>query len=191
MKNRAILIASALMSTTAVLFAAPAITNNRVQKIEVYRAFVSSYAEGNAVNLSNVTHRFDATSEAIIACAPSAFVTTAISRHFRTQSFAQSDFPEDSVRIVDPGVQIALMRAHDPSATIAEGSDVDDAVGAAFAAGLLQVSDIGFDISGQHALLTYSFSCGSLCGHGGTALFDRVGDRWVWSQRSCGPEWMS
>ncbi|MBX3428767.1 MAG: hypothetical protein KF779_04190 [Hyphomonadaceae bacterium] len=179
------------IALAAVLLAVPAIYDNRERKLEVYRAFVSAYSEGHRVNLANVTTRFDAETEGVISCAPTVLATTLVSRLFRTTTLNQTDFADSSIHVVDPDDQAAQVRIHDPSMNISSESDVDRAVADAFEAGLLQVSEVGFDITGQHAMLTFSFRCGMLCGHGGTAVFDRVGDRWVWSQRRCGSEWMS
>lgn len=175
----------------AFLLAVPAVYDNRERKLEVYRAFVSAYSEGHRVNLANVTSLFDAETEGVISCAPSVLATTLASRWFRTTALKQRDFSNSSVHIVDPEDQAAQVRIHDPMNNISNESDIDRAVAGAFDAGLLQVSEIGFDISGQHALFTFSFYCGGLCGHGGVALFDRVGDRWVWSHRRCGSDWWS
>lgn len=168
------------------MLAVPAIHDNRERKLEVYRAFVSAYSEGYRINLANVTTRFDAETQGVISCAPTVLATTLVSRLFRTTTLNQSDFPNSSIHIVDPEDQAAQVRIHDPGMNISSESDIDRAVADAFEAGLLQVSEVGFDVTGQHAILTFSFTCGGLCGHSGTALFDRVGDRWVWSQRSCG-----
>lgn len=175
----------------AVLLAIPAAYDNRERKMEVYRAFVSAYAEGDRVNLANVTTRFDAETDGVIACAPTVLATTLVSRLFRTTTLSQSDFQISALHVVDPEEQAMLVQTHDPDINIFSEDDIDRAVADAFEAGILQVSEVGFDITGQHAMLTFSFTCGRLCGHGGAALFDRVGDRWVWSERRCGSERMS
>lgn len=164
----------------------PMLNNDRARKIEVYRAFAEHYGEGNAVNLANVTTRFDAPSEDVLMCAPSVLLTTAATRHFRTQTFAQEDFPVAPIRVVNPDIQHLLVRDRDPSRNISGEGNIDEAIRDAFEAGLLQVSDIGFDITGQRAVLTFSFSCGTLCGHAGTAMLERRGERWVRSPRDCG-----
>jgi hypothetical protein len=175
----------------ALLAALPALWDPREQKIEIYRAFAEAYSEGHRINLANETTRFDAPTEAVLDCAPTVFLTTLVSRHIRTTGLKQGDFPGSTVTVVDPATHAEEMRARDPMAAIAEGTSVERAVTAAVETGLLQVSEVGFDVSGGHALMTYSFTCGSLCGHGGTALLDRVGGRWTLSSRTCGPVWIS
>lgn len=189
-------IAAGAVGLLALLFAVLAISynreNNLERKLEVYRAFVSAYSEGHRIiNLANATRPFDVEIEAMSLCAPSVFATRLFSRHSPPPALTQRDFPSTAVRVVDPQAQANQVRIHDPDANIANLSDIDHAVDEAFNAGLLQVSDVGFDLTGQHAIFTYSFRCGMLCGHGGTVLLDRVDGRWIWSHKSCGSEWMS
>lgn len=185
------LAASALLSACLIAFVAatPAFVENRARKIEVYQAFVSAYAEDEPINLANRTTLFSASNDAVLGCAPTVLATTAIVRHFRTVRLSQADFPRTAVRIVDPAVQVEHFI--EPLHEISSQADLEGAVEAAIAAGMLEVSDVGFDITGQRALLSFSFSCGMTCGHGGTALMERVDGRWVWSPRSCGSIRMS
>lgn len=184
-------IALALSIIVALLVIVPVLNNDRARKLEVYRAFAVHYGEGNAVNLAEVTTRFDARNEDVMMCAPSVLLTTAATRHFRTQTFTQSDFADSPVRVVDPEVQRLLVHTHDPGRNITGDGDIEEAIQAAFNAGLLQVSDVGFDITGQRAVLTFSFSCGMLCGHAGTAMLERRDGQWVRSQQNCGDDSIS
>lgn len=178
-----------LVGLIAAVAATPAFVENRARKIEVYQAFVLAYAEGEPINLANRTTRFNASNDAVLGCAPTAFATTVIARHFRTVRLSQADFPRTAVRIVDPAVQVEHFI--EPLHEISSEADLEGPVEAAIAAGMLEVSDVGFDITGQRALLSFSFSCGMTYGHGGTAFMERVDGRWVWSPRSCGSTRMS
>jgi hypothetical protein len=100
--------------------------------------------------------------------------------------FSEGAFPKDSVRLVDPDKH----KLRDPGTSIREGQSVDDAVDAGFAAGLFTFSEIVFDNSHTHAALSYSFNCGSLCGHGGTVVFTKEGNRWKRAKHDCA-YWMS
>lgn len=174
---------------TALLLAIPAVYDNRERKLDVYRAFVSAYSEGHRVNLANVTTRFDAETDGAIACAPTILATTLVSRVFRTTTLDQSDFQSPSVHIVNPEDQAAQVRIHDPSMNISNESDIDRAVANAFNAGLLQVSEVGFDITGQHAMLTFPslvedcadteaqhcLTAWAIAGFGRSAVADRSG----------------
>lgn len=94
------------------------------------------------------------------------------------------------LRLSDPKRQLARIKSTDPSYTIRKGKPVDDAVRDAFAAGLLSVSEIAFDESHAHALMSCGFYRGGLCGHGGNLLFERAGGKWKISNASCGG-WIS
>lgn len=179
-------IALTLTAIAALLMATPALNNDRARKLEVYRAFAVSYGENHAINLANVTTRFDAPNEAVMRCAPSVLLTTALTRNFRSQTFAQGDFSGVPVRVVDPNVQRLIVHTRDPYRNITGEGDIDEALQSAFDAGLLQVSDVGFNVTGQRAVLTFSFSCGELCGHSGTAMLQRQRGQWVRSQQTCG-----
>ena len=87
--------------------------------------------------------------------------------------------------LVDPERQAAAVRSNDPSGKIRGGESVEDAVKTAFASGLLEISEIAFDTGRRYAVLSFSFSCGMLCGHSGTVVFEKVKDRWKRSKRRC------
>lgn len=179
---------ASIVAAATVLLIAPALIDNRDQKLEIYRAFTAAYGEGNPINLARIARRFDARNEDVLACAPTVLVTTAISRRFRTVRFMQSDFDDPTVRVVDPGVQRALVHAYDPNTSIAAGVEVGEALSRAYEVGLLEVSDVGVDLTGRRALLTYSFTCGRLCGHSGTAILERRGGRWIRAEQNCGSD---
>ena len=141
-----------------------AMHDDLARKIEVYRAFLRQYGEGHQLNLANATTRFDAPSDSVLVCAPTVLLTTLLSRRTRTTALRQSDFPGLAVRIVDPADQVEQIEIHDPSTNIRSARDIDDAVSAAFDAGLLEVSEVGFDVTGRRAVLSYSFRCECFAG---------------------------
>jgi hypothetical protein len=49
--------------------------------------------------------------------------------------------------------------------------------------GLLTLSRIAFDVSRSYALLSYSYSCGGLCGEGGSLLLVKASGKWVIARR--------
>jgi len=71
-----------------------------------------------------------------------------------------------------------------------EGKSVEDAVRNAFATGLFSMSEIAFDKDHHHAVVSYSFWCGFLCGHGKTVVFEKVNGMWRNTNRNCGG-WVS
>src|SRR5215470_11282054 len=65
---RGLWIALGLVGVIALLVALPALLDQRERKIQVYRAFIGAYSEGQRINLANVTTRFDAPNEAVFDC---------------------------------------------------------------------------------------------------------------------------
>ena len=91
-----------------------------------------------------------------------------------------------NVILVDPKAH----QLQDPGDAIRKGTSVDEAVRKGFDSALLTISEILFDESHTHAALYYSFQCGSLCGNGGTLIFELNKGKWVRSKLSCGT-WIS
>jgi hypothetical protein len=105
------------------------------------------------------------------------------------------DLPSDvlarkSMRLVDPSKQAKIVHANDPNKTIRGSKSVDKAVKDAFTTGLFSMSEIAFDKELRHAAVSYSFWCGSLCGHGATLIFEKIGNEWKKTDRHCG-SWIS
>jgi hypothetical protein len=95
-----------------------------------------------------------------------------------------------NARLVDPKKHAKTAHANDPDKTIREGKSVEDAVRNAFAAGLFSLSEIAFDKDHHYAAVSYSFWCGSLCGHGSTMVFEKINGVWRNANRNCGG-WVS
>jgi hypothetical protein len=53
-----------------------------------------------------------------------------------------------------------------------------DAANRALRAGFFTLSEIAFDKHHRHAVLTYSFYCGGLCGNGAMVVLDKSGGKW-------------
>jgi hypothetical protein len=96
----------------------------------------------------------------------------------------------NNMRLVDPGKQAKIVRNNYPSKTIRKGKPVDSAVDRAFSTALFSLSEIAFDKERRHAAVSYSVWCGSLCGHGYTLIFEKVGSKWKKTDRICGG-WIS
>lgn len=91
-----------------------------------------------------------------------------------------------SIHLVRPGESKIM----DPRKLIARGVPVDEAVEQGVSHGLLTLSLVAFERSGQRAALNYSFVCGALCGSGGTVLLERTPQGWVRRNALCN-SWMS
>lgn len=71
-----------------------------------------------------------------------------------------------------------------------QGTPVKDAVDAAFASGLLTLSEITFDKTHRCAVMNFSLVCGCLCGHGETIILKNVVGKWKRTEWRCGG-WIS
>jgi hypothetical protein len=100
--------------------------------------------------------------------------------------------------LVDADVQQKKVKENDPQKLMKRAIDggervtdknLDSNLKLAFATGLFTFSEILFDEGHNHAMVQYSFVCGSLCGNGGMLLLKRSGQRWKISKR-CGT-WIS
>jgi hypothetical protein len=91
-----------------------------------------------------------------------------------------------AIHLVDPSKH----KLKDPGKAIEKGDSVGNAVAAGFQAGLLSVSEIAFDEAHHFAVFKFSFICGSLCGRGGTLVFEKIDGRWKQSNRAC-PSWIA
>jgi len=92
-----------------------------------------------------------------------------------------------AIRMVDPRKDHVI---RDPGKAIKHGESVGDAVKEGYASGLLSLSEIAFDKSHRFAVFKYYFVCGSLCGQGGTVVFEKRGDEWEDADRRCS-SWIS
>ena len=99
---------------------------------------------------------------------------------------------DSRIRLVDPTPQSAIIKQGDPGLPLlTQGAALQDAVKQAFASGMLSLSEIAFDKQHRRAVMSYSFTCGSLCGHGGVEVFVRTSDGgWKSANRKCG-SWIS
>jgi hypothetical protein len=155
-------------------------------QIEVYKAFLHSYGTGSSghLNVGNRTMPLDLPEGDIRGCLaglepePSSSISA-------THRLSSEMFRTENVRLVDAEQQRLLVSSADPGRTIREGESVDKAVESAFSVGLLELSEVVFSLRREFAVMEFSFSCGALCGHGGTLVFERSGQEWKRSDRSC------
>ena len=102
----------------------------------------------------------------------------------------ENDLPKNGVRLVHPREQNAIVAQNDPNTAIRDGRSIEDAVDNAFAKGLFSLSEIVFDKERRHALVSYAFHCGALCGSGATWVFEKINGEWKKSDLACGG-WVS
>jgi hypothetical protein len=96
--------------------------------------------------------------------------------------------------IVDPDVQQKKVTENDPQDLIRRSIDgresvtekqINDSVVRAFQTAIFTFSEIGFDKHHSHAIVSYSFYCGMLCGNGTTLILRKTGIKWKVS-KTCG-----
>jgi len=156
---------------------------------------VEKWVSGDPVSLNianrTIPQEVTGNSTALISCAcysgipPEALLKASVSFHRLTAGILSKN-----ASLVDPEKQGARVRANDPQNTMGQGKTAEDAVGNGFANGLFSLSEIAFDNEHKHAIVRFSFVCGSLCGSGTTALFEKVGGEWKPIDRTCGG-WVS
>jgi len=162
-------------------------------EIAVYNAFLNFYDNGSpgVRNLGNRTTLLELSEGDKKDCLSGLQLQLSPASPRTVHVLEAEMFEGKNVRLVDPKQQNALVRKNDPSRAIfRQGKSVNDAVESAFANGLLEISEIAFDSTRQFAVMSYSFFCGGLCGHGGPLVFQRTGEGWKASQRRCGT-WIS
>jgi len=164
-------------------------------EVAIYRAVIRQWNSGErgALNVSAETFSIDVTfpsQEAECGClaglSPEGLLKASHSFHVLTRS----DLPGKDIRLVDPNEQSALIAKNDPSVTIREGRSVHAAVENAFASGLFSLSEIAFDKERRHAVVSYGFHCGLLCGNGAMWVFEKTNGEWKRTDRMCGG-WVS
>jgi hypothetical protein len=183
-----IVLASCLAySTSAEKLPKPQVSANPVgaNSLAIYRDFLKSYnnGSGSALNISELTVPFQPNDSDRKGCLrefqASDFGSNIVHR------FSADAFPPPS-RLVDSQKQKVL----NPGTAIKQGQPVEDAVKQGFASGVFTFSEIVFDSSHTHAALLFSFYCGSLCGNGGTLIYEKNDGAWKQTKSRCS-QWIS
>jgi hypothetical protein len=165
-----------------------------VEQLAVYRVVLSSWMaqEMPALNLAVQTVPLGDTSPSgDDSCSKGLDLEPAsptVVHRFRPQDLAQLG-PARTLTLVDPDRQRKEVRDNDPEKTIGDGRSIEDAVRNGFAHGLATLSEIRFDKQHKHAIVSYGFYCGSLCGNGGALVLEKIDG--VWQRKSRCDEWIS
>jgi len=164
-----------------------------VEQLAVYRVVLHGWMENevSAINLSVQTTPFP-TSGAFDAgdCGKDLNLEPVLPGV--VHRFRPADLPQlgsDKIGLVDPERQHREVAENDPEKTIGEGRSIEDAVRNGFAHGLVTLSEIRFDKEHKHAIVSYRFFCGSLCGNGGTVILEKVDG--AWRRKSLCSNWIS
>ena len=158
---------------------------------DVQRAFIASYFEGNPANVVHYTMPITIQPESLAACGADLSFPN-IANANRSSDLRTPLAGAPNVRFVDPREQSEVLDQVDVRAGLQQGLSIDEAVDRAFAAGWMNISEVTFDTTGNYALLEYTFTCGSMCGNGGSVIMRRSADgRWARTNRRCGGGWVS
>jgi hypothetical protein len=114
-------------------------------------------------------------------------VVPTVVHRFRAADLQQ--LGSDTIVLVDSEWQTKEVAENDPGKTIGEGRSIEDAVRNGFAHGLVTLSEIRFDKTHKHAIVSYGFYCGSLCGNGGTVILENADG--TWRRKSVCGAWIS
>jgi hypothetical protein len=165
----------------------------RTDQLAVYRALLLSWFQESkdAVNLNSLTSRIDATDPSSDQqCSKGlAMEEVRLGEVHRIQMQDLAQLGPFQFHLVDPKAGKTEVSDNDPGRAIQNGKSVDEAVKDGFAHGLLTLGEIRFDKAHTHALASFSFVCGSLCGNGITILLEKKDG--TWKRKSECENWVS
>lgn len=167
------------------------------EQITVYRAVLADYLNGSdgVLNLASVTEPLEASD---IDCLRGIDAGVTKESASVVHKLGPPLVANTRIVLVDPDRQHKTIKENDPENLMRktiEGhqkitdEQLDQSVETAFASGLFTLSEIAFDKEHHRAVLSYSFVCGGLCGHGNMLVLKKVGHSWKVAKR-CGG-WVS
>lgn len=168
-------------------------------EIAIYRAVLRQNAPDNSgapatLNVAATTHPLDLRSPldtlSDTGCLKGLRLDNLATASRSFHELSQDILPNNIAHLVDPKKQKKIAHDNDPDKTMREGKSVDTAVRDAFGTALFSLSEIAFDKEHTHAVVSYTFWCGSLCGNGATWVFEKLGNEWKKTDRNCG-SWIS
>ncbi len=167
------------------------------EQVAVYRAVLEDYTKDadGALNLANKTEPLDQSGlwfdrTCIKGITLEAAENTVPDVHHLDPAVALNlrivlvDPARQEEKIKNTDLEDLVNRAIDDREEVTD-KQLDDSVKQAFNNGLFTLSEIAFDKEHRRAVLTYSFVCGRLCGHGNTLVLKKVGQKWKVS-KTCG-----
>ena len=167
------------------------------EQIAIYRAVLKNYLKGSdgKLNLANTTEPFDKSiSTCLEGIEENAIKKASLVVHRIEPLLVQNT----NIVLVDPDKQQTTIEKNDPQNLIKRSIDdhekvtddqLDQSVKQAFDTGLFRLSEIVFDKTYHHAVVSYSFVCGGLCGNGTRLILTKFAGGWKVTKR-CGG-WVS
>lgn len=200
--NRLLILISTVFVITAVAQDSPKpkISKDQLttEQVAVYRAVLKNYVKDSDGNL-NVSNRTDLHDFSFDKDCMRGIVLEKTEDPVPTvHKLSPVVLISSKMILVNPEQQRTKVRENDPGNLVnktIEGrqrvtkKQLDKAVEQAFVTGLFSLSEIVFDKSHRHAVVSYGFVCGGLCGHGSTLILEKVGDMWK-VQTTCS-SWIS
>lgn len=164
------------------------------EQVAVYRDVLDSYSNGSntALNLADKTETLDLSEDKDCLKGiemDAGYTSTSVVHRLdgrvtkmrKDIALVDAELQQRKVEENDP--QKLMKRAIDDGERVTE-KQLDSSLRGAFAAGLFTFSEIAFDKRHQHAVLSYSFVCGGLCGYGNTIVLKKTGEKWKQSKRA-------
>lgn len=160
------------------------------EQIAVYRAVLADYLKGSegTLNLANKTSPVERSGSFWPEdCVKSLELEPVPKSGPVVHAFDPAIDLGVKIVIVDPEAQAKLVKTNDPGNVIHSSAQSgtplsDDQIGAAvkkaFETAQFTLSEIIFDKEHKHAVVSYSFHCGALCGHGATVILERGDASW-------------
>ena len=173
--------------------------NLTADEVAIYRAVLQLNAPNNSgaprtLNVSATTFPLDPSSRrsglSNSGCLKGIQLDNLASASRSFHELSHDILPNKVARLVDPKKQENIVHDNDPDKTMGDGKSADTAVKGALGTALFSLSEIAFDRARTHAVVSYTFWCGSLCGNGATWVFEKVGNEWKKTDRNCGG-WIS
>lgn len=169
------------------------------EQIEVYRAFLNSYLERKdaSLNISDVTDPLTPSIDDLKegeGCLKDIHFENFKEANSTVHRLDTAIAVNPNIKLVDPVEQSKQVKKNDPQTVIRKNpgsADIEATVKQAFETGLFTLSEIAFDKEHHLAVLSYSFHCGVLCGHGGTIILEKVDGKWKGDSNRYCSNWVS
>jgi len=166
------------------------------EQVSIYRTVLKDYLRGSdgTLNVSALTEPLDQSDDCVKQMRLENLTAPAAAVHRLEQPLV----PGTKITLVDPMRQRRAVAENDPQNLMKKAIDehekvtdeqLDKSVKQAFRTGLFTLSEIAFDKEHRRAVVSYSFVCGMLCGHGNTLVLKKIRQNWKIAKR-CGG-WVS
>ena len=167
------------------------------EQVAVYRTVLKNYLlkhSGDVLNVADTTEPlkrtgpvFDRTGPVFGYCMAGVELDRPGSSAPVVHKLSQSVLIDPRIILVEPEQQNARIKQNDPQKVVRQAkahgktvtaAEVEKFEKVAEANGMLSLSEISFDKTHSHAVVTYSFVCGEDCGDGRIFVLEKVGDEW-------------